>query len=241
MLKCGLFDLSQPGAQDFITAFATADDRRYAARYQRAARRDQSVAGRALLRALLAGALAFDPSGVIFSASASGRPCVKAHPSLPHGLDITIAHSGDVVVGAVTDLGVIGIDVEDSRTERSFDELAAKVFGGAEQEAVRRGGKPAFYRIWALREAFAKAADQGFAGVLGRTDRFAGSADRFAIDAEQRIWTFQLDRYRDAYVAALALGIAPTTPNVDINAVLPQGLTTFPHRTSGAAARATSL
>src|ERR1700755_1133205 len=110
MLKRGLLDLSQPGAQDFLAAFATADDRQYAARYQRTARRDQSVAGRALLRALLGEAPALDPRRLAFSASASGRPRIEAHPGLPPNIDITIAHSGDVVVAAATDLGMIGID-----------------------------------------------------------------------------------------------------------------------------------
>src|ERR1700749_4296299 len=106
MLKLGLFDRPRPGAQDFLAAFATTDDRGYAARYQRAARRDQSVAGRALLRALLAAALALEPKGLVFSASASGRPRIEAHPGLPPHTDITIAHSGDVVVAAATDLGL---------------------------------------------------------------------------------------------------------------------------------------
>ena len=144
------------------------------------------------------------------------------------------------MVAAVTDLGAIGIDVEDGRAERSFDEIATKIFGYSEQDAVRRDGKPAFYRIWGLREAFAKAADQGFAGVLSSTDRFAGAADRFVLDTEQRRWIFQFDRYRDAYGVALALGVAPERPIDDISAALPQDLTTFPRRRNEASPRATS-
>jgi phosphopantetheinyl transferase len=241
MLKRGLLDLSLLGAQDFIAAFATEDDRYYAARYQRAARRDQSVAGRALLRALVNEALDVDHRSVVISRTASGRPRIEAHPQLPRCLDISIAHSGHVVVAAVTDLGAIGIDVEDGRAERAFDDIATKIFGYSEQDAVRRDGKPAFYRIWALREAFAKATDLGFAGVLSTTDRFAGAADRFVLDTEQRRWVFQFDRYRDVYAVALALGVMPEMASTDVNAALPQDLATFPRRKNGASVRATSL
>ena len=58
--------------------------------------------------------------------------------------------------------GALGIDVEYHRP-RDYHALAAHAFGPAEHAEVAADGADAFYRIWTLREAIAKATGEGLA------------------------------------------------------------------------------
>src|SRR5260221_3912737 len=79
-----------------------------------------------------------------------------------------------VVVGAITDLGAIGIDVEFC-ADRQFENIATAAVSPAEQRVVARYGRDAFYRIWTLREALAKASRSGVMLLTDRKDYFADS------------------------------------------------------------------
>jgi len=74
MLECGLCDLSRPSASALIDAFATEPDHRYAERYK-GARHDQTLAGRALVRAMLAEFVGVNPQAT-------------SRRSVPHGDEI---------------------------------------------------------------------------------------------------------------------------------------------------------
>jgi phosphopantetheinyl transferase len=67
----------------------------------------------------------------------------------------------------------VGIDIEVYNSRRDFARIAAATFGPEEQMAVAGEGASAFYRIWTLREAMAKASGAGIAEVADRTDRVA--------------------------------------------------------------------
>lgn len=69
----------------------------------------------------------------------------------------------------------VGIDVEVYNSRRDFTGIAAAAFGPEEQMAVAGEGASAFYRIWTLREAMAKASGAGIAEVADRTDRVGKS------------------------------------------------------------------
>lgn len=75
----------------------------------------------------------------------------------PH---ISISHSYKYVACAVTLQGTLGLDIEHHKT-RDFCAIANYAFGQGECEAVKFGGEDAFYRIWTLREAMAKATGDG--------------------------------------------------------------------------------
>jgi phosphopantetheinyl transferase len=239
MLKRGLCDLSRPDAAAFIDAFATEDDRRQAERFASGPRRTQSVAGRALIRALLREVSEIAPRGFALATTASGRPRILDADGVPASLDISIAHSRDLVVAAVTDRGRIGIDVEHLGARR-FDGIAAKFFGRQEQDAVRFGGARAFYRIWTSREAFAKAMDRGIAGALERMDYFGSADDIVSIETEQQRWVCRREQYGDKYVMTVAVALPTGSPIDAVSVELRRGSIVFPRQTTAVLHRTAS-
>ena len=127
-------------------------------------------------------------------------------------------------------MGRIGIDVEHFAV-RPFDEIAGKIFGSEEQDAVRFGGARAFYRIWTSREAFAKARDRGIAGAIEQTDYFGAADDIVSIEAEQQRWLFQREQYGDMYVVSVAVALPAGSPVDPVSVELRRDSIVFPGRT----------
>ena len=121
-----------------------------------------------------------------------------------------MSHSGSLAAAAVTDIGVIGVDVEYRMSKRAISEIAAYAFGPQERQLVQSGGLAAFYRIWTLREALAKALGIGFPMLADRRDYFAGAPDlgewQSIIDGNR--WHFFAGELTGDYAVAIAM--APT-------------------------------
>jgi len=119
---------------------------------------------------------------------------------------VALSHSRMVVAGAITDLGVIGIDVEFC-ADRQFESIASTAFGPVEQRVVAREGRDAFYRIWTLREALAKASRSGTALLTDRKDYFAHSPDTGSWSAviDNQAWIFWTGALLSNYASAIAI------------------------------------
>lgn len=129
------------------------------------------VAGRSLLRMLVARALDKAPNEVIFAYSASGKPMLRT----PCGLDFNVAHTRGLILVGVSRMGPIGVDVE---------WIDPQLGGGTELDDLARGAlQPEefsilagisserqrvleFYRFWTRREAVAKADGRGIASAF---------------------------------------------------------------------------
>ena len=113
------------------------------------------IAGRILCRTMIAHHAAVRPMDVHIKIEETGRPLIEHPPSLFSN----ISHSGELSVCAVAQ-SPIGIDVEQRRQERHFDEIAEAYFHQSEIEAIQREHKKdmkIFYRYWTMKEAFLKA------------------------------------------------------------------------------------
>ncbi len=219
MLRYCHCDLSQSNTRSFIEALATAEDQHHAERYKRPARSLQSLAGRALIRALVRQSGVATPEAFEIETSPAGRPNGRLGNVV---FDISISHSDDLVAAALTDIGPIGIDVEHEKTTRAYRQIAERIFGAQEQQSVQQEGSAAFYRIWTLREAFAKARDVSFAEVLAPTDHFGSVKDLSSRQIANRPWLFRHQRCGAAYSLSLAL-TSPTRAGLDeATAVLQQ-------------------
>jgi len=153
-------------ARDAMQRWSRPRDASYSARAR-------SLLARALLRRLLAESTGA-PSGWTFDVDISGQPVARLRCG-GRAPSITISHSGGWVACAVANGGQIGIDIEVCRPGRDIMGIAGLAFGPGERRDVEREGAVAFYRVWTLREALAKARGRGLAQVADGIDRIERS------------------------------------------------------------------
>lgn len=157
-------EASDPGR--FIAAWASPEDLARAQNYADAARGQSFLLGRSCLRALLSKVapgvdwrVAIAPEGKPYLIAPDDRPC-------PH---ISISHTHGMAACAVSFDGEVGVDVEFWR-KRDFKTLADYAFNAQESESVASEGEEAFYRLWTLKEAFAKAQGKSIFSVLRKEE-----------------------------------------------------------------------
>lgn len=154
---------------DFLVQWAQESDRAEAAKRTNPEIIRRFLLGRSLVRTLIERTTATDGRACHIVVNDEGKPFVTL-ASGEAGPAISISHSGALVVAAATDLGMLGVDVEQHRSHRAFDDIAGFAFGPREKQAA--SATPGdFYRIWCLREAMSKASGRGLAEVVDRIDR----------------------------------------------------------------------
>lgn len=198
------------------SALLSDDERARAERFLRSEDRERSVAGRAALRLILAGALGTDPRAVVVRPDAAGKPVLaRAHDE---ELSFNVSHSGAWALIAVAGGARIGVDVELIRPIPDPLSLARHHFAAAEIAALSslapQARLPAFYACWTRKEAWLKAFGTGLAYGLAR---FAVAvppqpAALLSLDgsaADARRWQLADLPLGPGYAAALAVeGIA---------------------------------
>ena len=134
--------------------------------------RRRFLAGRGLLRALLAEKLQRAPEELRFVYSDGGKPALDPAAG---GIRIAfnLSHSRDLLLIALADEpGVgLGVDVEWTGAARPFEAIAGRFGAPGELEAFRAvpqgERRRAFYRWWTRKEAVVKGAGARLAGALG--------------------------------------------------------------------------
>jgi 4'-phosphopantetheinyl transferase len=131
--------------------------------------REHWVAGRGLLRALLARATGSDPAGLRFTYAEHGKPAldpVSAPWIQGPSLTFNVSHSNGMALYALARGREVGVDLELVQQRRT-DQLARRYFCPEETgwieghpEDLRR---EAFYAIWCAKEAYQKACGLGLA------------------------------------------------------------------------------
>ncbi len=188
-------------ASALVARWASCQDRVDAGRGRGA---EASLLARAALHALLAQHTGRADWRIV--RTPQGKPFV-VDPSGAIGPAVSVSHTGAVVAVAVTAVGALGVDVERHRN-RNFAALAAQAFGPAEQAQVAVAGADAFYRIWTLREAVAKATGEGLALAANGRDLVEGSASG-RIEYGGRVWHAAHVRVEPACSLAVAHADAP--------------------------------
>jgi phosphopantetheinyl transferase len=158
-------------AKLLIAKWATAEDHAQVNLRRNKTKRHNALLARATLRALLAHVT--ETSDWQIQPNSNGKPYVFT----PTGITapyISLSHTEGLVACAISHDSPLGIDIEHWRV-RDFTALANYAFGPREQEEVARDGVSAFYRIWTLREAIAKASGTGLFASLDGHDCVADS------------------------------------------------------------------
>jgi 4'-phosphopantetheinyl transferase len=174
------------------------DERRRAATMQGPARA-RFVVGRATLRERLAAYGGIGPAEVAIAEGPTGKPEARA----PAGVELSVAHSGGLVVLAFA-REPVGVDVEAIRPRADVDALAARFFAASEHDAVRRAPDPlaAFLELWTVKEACLKATGAGLAGLATVAVSLAPGGPAVSV-AGGGAWTAKTFCPAPGYVAAV--------------------------------------
>ena len=189
----------------------SSEERARAARMRAGAPRNEFVVGRGCLRRLLGAAVGRDPGRLVFDIGAHGKPELRG-AGQPW---FNVAHSGGMVLIALSRTGAVGIDVERVDSTVELMDVARTAFHPKDVAQIERAGTQAerlaaFYRCWTRREAVGKADGRGLLTPLHATLFDGDGLEEFKVDisdggTEKRSQFFvrQIDA-GPAHVAALA-------------------------------------
>lgn len=162
---------------------------------------------RAALRALLGLELGLAPATLRFELDAFGKPSLAGEPRV----EFNLSHSGSVALVALSRGGPVGADVERRKPRARMLAIARRWLGAENALALERTPpserEAAFYRLWTLHEAFAKAVGQGLALQLADVHHEPGPPWPASVshpacaDADWRYRSLELDGYAAAVVA----------------------------------------
>ena len=175
--------------------------------------RDGFITGRGLLRVILANYLGNSPCEVSFDYGEAGKPQVADDGE--NRLHFNLAHSGDLVVYALSFDRRIGVDIELVRSIPNIEQIADHYFSPEEIKALK--GLPAaqklagFFACWTRKEAYVKAIGTGLGHGLSdftvnaRPDEPARMISVQGGTKLARGWSFADLCLGPAYIGAIAV------------------------------------
>lgn len=146
----------------------SADEQARALNFKHPQKQLEFIATRTLVRHCLAKYLDTSAEMIEFATEPKGKPYVV---NAPPNFYFNLSHSDHLVALAVSNKGVIGIDIEVDRS-RSFMSIAKRYFHTSELAQLQTCGgtnqRELFFRFWTLKEAFFKALGGGIATGLSK-------------------------------------------------------------------------
>lgn len=125
--------------------------------------RHRFMRGRIALRSLLARYLDLDPQRLPLAKNAHGKPMLDP----AYELGFNLSHSGDIGLVAISRAAAVGVDIEETCTEREMRPLAASLFSRQEMASIDSFAEEAltvpFLTCWTRKEACLKALGVGLA------------------------------------------------------------------------------
>jgi 4'-phosphopantetheinyl transferase len=163
------FQLDRDSAQMAdLACFLAPDETERARRFHFESHRNRYIAGRGLLRVILADYLGLKPSALNFHYGSHGKPSLARDGQPP--LVFNLAHCDGLALLAVSRLPSVGIDVERVRLLPDAGELVERFFSAAETQAFRQAPShtqaECFFRLWTRKEAWLKATGEGIGEAL---------------------------------------------------------------------------
>lgn len=150
-----------------LLALLAADERARAQRLHFERDRAHFIAGRAILRLLLAGYLQADPAELVFAYGPQGKPAPAGDKT---GLRFNLSHSHGLALYAVTRAREVGVDLEQVRPLPDALPMARRFFSAGEYAALTalpaEQQPEAFFAGWTRKEAYLKALGAGLTTEL---------------------------------------------------------------------------
>ena len=175
------------------------------------------MAGRWLLRSVLAALTDAEPTALAIEAGAHGKLFLAGHDRLAPGFNLS--HSGELAALAVVQGRRIGIDIEAERPLSDLDLLARRILGPRERqwfESLPDGQRgAALLAAWTRKEAVLKAVGTGISGGLSSIEVLHDAAPGDCVivhDTEPSTsWTVRTLSMPPGFHGALAIeGEAPS-------------------------------
>lgn len=145
------------------------DERTRANRFRFEQHRDRFIAGRGILRQLLANYLQVESDCVIFEYSSRGKPQIASSLNQDN-LQFNVSHSQDLALYGFTYQRIIGVDLEYIKDNIDYKQLAKRFFTTQELQLINsypaREQKTIFFQLWTAKEAYLKATGDGLAVSL---------------------------------------------------------------------------
>jgi 4'-phosphopantetheinyl transferase len=210
-LWCADLNVSDPVLQQLAPTLSN-DERQRAQRFYFERDRRHFIAGRGILRSILARYLHQKPADLRFVYSAKGKPSLVQSGDAP-SLCFNLSHSQGVALYAVVCDRAVGVDIEYKRAI-AIEELAERFFSINEAAAIQAlpddQRQAAFFQIWTCKEAYLKATGEGLAGLeqveislnFAEPPRLIKAAG--SLEAASH-WFLQTVPVIDSYVAALVV------------------------------------
>lgn len=134
--------------------FLSPEEQKYISGYMRKEDRLRSAAARVLLRDILSDY----GCEVLVKKDSYGKPYIKGLPELK----ISISHSGDLVMLALSFDKDLGVDAEQIKPIDDYETIAKHHFCPSEYKVISREKTiQSFYRYWTAKEAYVKALGVG--------------------------------------------------------------------------------
>jgi 4'-phosphopantetheinyl transferase len=158
----------ETAAVDALARVLGPDEAARARRFRSAAARRAYVIARGRLRQLLAAVLDRPPDAVRLTAAAGGKPGL-AGPDAGR-VRFSLAHSGQLMLCALTWDDEVGVDVEQVRDDVEIAAITRRFFAVEEARGLLAlapaGRREAFFACWTRKEAVLKATGDGLARAL---------------------------------------------------------------------------
>jgi phosphopantetheinyl transferase len=177
-------DRNAAGAAASLTTLSTAERERYA-QYSNPRIANRFAVGRSMVRQALADVHGIAGCAVSLAFGKYGKPYMADSAGAPLPTWFSIAHSGDLVVLALSARAAVGIDIERVRRIPYWSEIAAAVFPAsvvaALHDEINRGvdASVAFLRRWCRLEARLKMTGLGLQGIGQPAEGSDDSAESF--------------------------------------------------------------
>ena len=156
-----------------LASCLSAEEKKRAERFRFKQHRDRFIAGRGILRYLLANYLQINSENVIFEYSDRGKP--KIAPALnQNNLQFNLSHAQDLALYGFNYQRIIGVDLEYIKDNIDYKQLAKRFFTTQELQLINsypiREQKTIFFQLWTAKEAYLKATGDGLAGSLDQIE-----------------------------------------------------------------------
>jgi len=193
-----------------LRSLLTVVERRRADRFVSKLDQRRFAVGRGRLRVLLGRYLDQSPESIRFAHNPQGKPSLEAGP-----LRFNLAHSGSLVLFALTLDREVGVDIESIRSDFGGEAIARRFFAPAEVASLLTlppsDRTLAFFQGWTRKEAYIKAQGQGLSMPLDQfeveihPDRPARLIATRPDPLEAARWTLVELPTHPGYVAALCV------------------------------------